>query len=156
MFRVLTVLHFFPVLNDNTYPLVCLLKTHSLMLKYTQFPTCNRVKVGPSHCNACWVKCSWVSTISMARRVSIFPASCHYITHSLHCLVHSTGRPLKYTGHKYNKISTTLHRISLNYTAQLFQTTATVATSWWASSFLIKYTKDKSPQLELEGANHVS
>ena len=34
--------------------------------------------------------------------------------------------------------------------AQLFQPTATVAISWWASSLLIEYTEDKSPQLDLE------
>ena len=38
--------------------------------------------------------------------------------------------------------------------AQMFQPTATVATSWWASSFLREYTKDKSPQLELEVSPH--
>ena len=36
------------------------------------------------------------------------------------------------------------------YRSQLFQLTATVATSWLSSSFLREYTKDKSPQLELE------
>ena len=33
---------------------------------------------------------------------------------------------------------------------QLFRPTATVATSWWAFSFLIEYTNDESPQQELE------
>ena len=32
--------------------------------------------------------------------------------------------------------------------------TATVTTSWWASSFLREYTEDKSPQLELEVRPH--
>ena len=40
--------------------------------------------------------------------------------------------------------------VSSDYLPQLFQPTATVATFWWASSFLREYTKDKSPQLELE------
>ena len=35
-------------------------------------------------------------------------------------------------------------------TSQQFQPTATVASSWLASSFLREYTEEKSPQLELE------
>ena len=41
------------------------------------------------------------------------------------------------------------------YLTQLFQPTATVATSWWASNFLIKYTKDESPQQGLEEGQHI-
>ena len=35
-------------------------------------------------------------------------------------------------------------------TAHLFQPTANVSTSWWASSLLTEYTKDKNTQLELK------
>ena len=37
---------------------------------------------------------------------------------------------------------------------QLFQATATVAISWWASSFLREDTEDKSSQMEQEVSQH--
>ena len=44
----------------------------------------------------------------------------------------------------------------LGCSAQLFQATATVAISWWASSFLREDTEDKSSKMEQEVSPHDS